>query len=252
MRLLPPHWSRSYDASLARRAEAARQRQLMRAFYEPFIRAGELCFDVGANMGNRTAVLLGLGARVVCIEPQPACLTKLRKSFGKNPAVTIVAKALGAEEGQGELAVCEQEPTLSTLSDKWRREGRFAKTNEWTKTVPIEITTLNHLIALYGRPVFCKIDVEGFEASVLRGLTTPIPFISFEFTREFLADAQTCVEHLLSLGPAVFNVSLAESMTPLWKDWVDGDALYKSLEDIKDASLWGDIYCCFPPEATGP
>lgn len=245
MRLLPPHWSRSYDASLARRNEAARQKQRMRTFYGPFIRAGELCFDVGANMGNRTAVLLDLGARVICIEPQPACLKKLRKSFGKNPAVTIVAKALGEKEAHGELAVCEQEPTLSTMSDKWRQEGRFAKTNEWQKTVPVEITTLNHLIALYGVPVFCKIDVEGFEASVLKGLTIPISFISFEFTREFFADAKACVEHLLSIGPAAFNVSLGESMSPLWKDWVDRDLLYEGIENINDVSLWGDIYCCF-------
>ncbi|MFH1940944.1 MAG: hypothetical protein ABIL68_02475 [bacterium] len=65
----------------------ARQRAAMAAFYRRFFRPGELCFDVGANRGNRTAILSDLGARVIYIEPQPSCVRELRKRFGRNANV---------------------------------------------------------------------------------------------------------------------------------------------------------------------
>lgn len=36
-------------------------------FYSEFIKEGDLCFDVGAHLGDRSAVWLGLGATVVAI-----------------------------------------------------------------------------------------------------------------------------------------------------------------------------------------
>jgi FkbM family methyltransferase len=214
----------------------------MRSFYGQFVRPGDLCFDVGANMGNRTATLLDVGARVICVEPQHACVRKLRKLYGKNPNVVIVEAALGEKEGGGALAICEEEPAISTMSDKWRQEGRFAGSHTWVKTVPVVVTTLNQLITLYGRPVFCKIDVEGFEVSVLKGLSRPIPLISFEFTRELFTDAKACMDRLLSLGPAVFNASFGESMTFVQEEWMSPEALTRRIDAEDDLLLWGDIY----------
>ena len=124
--------------------------------------------------------------------------------------------------------------------------GRFAEMYQGTKTVPVKLTTLDRLIARYGRPLFCKIDVEGFEFSVLKGLSQPITYISFEFTREFFGDAKNCIDHLLCIGPAVFNVSMGESLSLLWQDWVEAEVLYEKIESTDDASLWGDIYVNFP------
>ena len=242
VRFFPQHWIRRFNASMERRAVAVRQKEALRAFYCRFVRSQDLCFDVGANMGNRTEVLLDLGTRMICIEPQPICVKRLRKRFGKNENVVIVEAALGEKEGEGELAVCEQEPTISTMSQRWRSEGRFAGKNAWAKTVPVAVTTLDGLIERYGTPAFCKIDVEGFEVSVLKGLSQPIPIISFEFTREFFSDARSCIDHLLSIGPVAFNASFGESMTLLWEKWVDPGELYGRLEAEEDPLLWGDIY----------
>ena len=167
-------------------------------FYSQFIHKGDLCFDVGANNGNRTKLFLKLGAKTISIEPQQACLQRLIKLFENNKDVIIVAKALADKQGTATIDICEESPILSTMSDKWKNEGRFSKEYKWSKTQEVVTTTLDLLIEQYGLPVFCKIDVEGFEYSVLRGLTKPINVISFEFTREFLDEATRCINHISS------------------------------------------------------
>lgn len=51
-----------------------RQHKKEMEFYSQFIEKHDLCFDVGANMGSKTSKFLKLGAKVVSIEPQEACL----------------------------------------------------------------------------------------------------------------------------------------------------------------------------------
>jgi hypothetical protein len=126
-----------------------------------------------------------------------------------------------------------------------RTESRFSGTNQWGKRIIVEIITLDSLIAKHGLPRFCKIDVEGFEVSVIKGLSKPIPFISFEFTREFFYDAKACIDHLAALGPAVFNFSVGESMELLDREWMSPEKLYERIHAEQDELLWGDIYVRF-------
>ena len=60
-----------------------------------FIARGDLCFDVGANVGNRVKIFLKMRARVVAAEPQAACAAVLREKYGANANLTIVEVALG-------------------------------------------------------------------------------------------------------------------------------------------------------------
>lgn len=216
-------------------------------FYSQFIREGALCFDVGANVGDRTDIFLRLGAKVVSIEPQQKCIEILNREFGDNPDVTIVATAVGEKEGSGRLAICEDAPTISTLSEKWKSEGRFSKDYRWSSVQEVPITTLDNLIYQYGQPEFLKIDVEGFEEKVIEGLNRPVRFLSFEFTREFFEDTKRSIEHLQSISPARarFNISIGESMKFLFPTWVTLEELYERLGSLKDALLWGDIYVHF-------
>ena len=50
-------------------------------FYQQFINAGDLVFDVGANEGNRVQVFLDLNANIVAVEPQPNCIEILKQKF---------------------------------------------------------------------------------------------------------------------------------------------------------------------------
>ena len=177
--------------------------------YSQFINSGDLCFDVGANLGSRTDIFVELGARVICIEPQPNCVDKLLSKYGENPMVTIVPKGLDSKPGVLPLNICESAETISTFSEKWK-SGRFHDYS-WEKVVDVKVTSLDLLVKEYGVPAFCKIDVEGFEYSVLKGLSSPAPMISFEFTREFFDDAKHCMEYFMSLGQVEFNYILGET-----------------------------------------
>jgi FkbM family methyltransferase len=232
------------EAVLSRTPARKRREKEMLRFYSRFIREGDICFDVGANAGNRTDIFLRLGARVVAIEPQPSCLRILRKRFSGNPRVSIVPKALGAEEGEAELMVSDVS-TISTLSREWvessRRGGRF-HAYRWNGKVTVPVTTLDNLIMEYGHPVFCKIDVEGYESQVIAGLTRPISTVSFEFVPEFLENTLTSIHHLTGIGVSRFNYSLGESMSLTLSEWVSEEEIADILRSITDRDAWGDVY----------
>src|SRR5918996_4175727 len=160
--------------------EARRQR----AFYRAFVRQGDLVFDVGANVGDRSAVFLSLGARVVAVDPQPSCVRALEARF--RDRVTIVDQGLADVPGVRTMAVADIH-VASTMEPEWvssmTASGRFGDT-EWTESVDVEVTTLDSLITEHGEPAFVKIDVEGFESAVLLGLSRPVPALSFEFVHE--------------------------------------------------------------------
>src|SRR5262245_14387061 len=110
----------AYDwlrASRAQRqlAQWTPQDELMRGFYAGLMQPGELCFDVGANIGNRVKVFLRCGARVVAVEPQRRCARILRRAFRRAPAFTLVEKAVGAEPGRAEIRLGDAD-ILSSLS----------------------------------------------------------------------------------------------------------------------------------------
>jgi len=219
------------------------KRGKMSGFYSQFIHKGDLCFDIGAHRGNRTEIFLRLGAKVVAVEPQEDCIDYLRQKFNEESRLVLVNKGLSGKEGELTLYVCKDASVISTFSDKWKR-GRFSN-YKWNNSKTVSVTTLDNLIKKFGLPVFCKIDVEGFEFQVLKGLSQPIPYISFEFTREFFYDAESCIKYLHSLGYVEFNCSIGESMHMLFQTWVTAEELYQSLNSIDDSLLWGDIYAKF-------
>lgn len=204
---------------------------------------GDLVFDVGANIGSKTDIYLAKGARVVCFEPQPECVSALRKKYQDNPRVSVADKGLGDRCGQMQLYICSMANTISTFSDEWKT-GRFAGYS-WDKTITVEVATLDKAVEIYGLPRYCKIDVEGYEFEVLKGLSRPVPCLSFEFTKEFLENARRCIAHLEILGYKYFNLTLEEKPEHVFEKWVSSETLFRLLKDSDRNLLWGDIYAKF-------
>lgn len=213
-------------------------------FYSEFVRRGDLCFDVGANLGNRTDIFLALGAKVVAVEPQRSCVRYLKKKYRTNENVTVIPKGLDSAKGMRTIRICESDGA-STMSEEWiesvRSSGRFANL-KWAKSEEVEVTTLEDLISQFGCPAFCKIDVEGFELQVIRGLRTPIPCLSFEFVPERFGPTVEAMDHLVGLGDYSFNYSFGESMEMARTNWLSQSEVCRQLENLPDKMAFGDVY----------
>lgn len=212
-------------------------------FYSQFASKGDLCFDVGANKGNRVNIFLMMGLKVVAIEPQKECVQILKKKYGKK--VIILEKALGSKSGKATMYISNAS-TLSSLSKEWIdkvQNNRFPH-NEWKGQYDVPVVTLQHLVDCYGKPVFCKIDVEGYELEVIKGLKEPISNLSFEFAIPESLDATfKCIELLGELGYNKFNYSLGESMKLEMETWITMIEMVHEVDSFKRKGIsWGDIY----------
>jgi hypothetical protein len=98
------------------------------------------------------------------------------------------------------------------------------------------------LIDRYGKPAFCKIDVEGAESQVLAGLSQPLALIAFETIPAMRSDTQAALERLKTLGDYRFNKVVGERHRFVWPDWKRADALLEDLDAQPSAEGSGDIY----------
>jgi FkbM family methyltransferase len=212
-------------------------------FYQQFLQPGDLVFDVGANVGNRVAAFLACDAKVIAVEPQPSCAAQLEQKFGK--AITLEQVGLSDEPGELEMHIAT-DSTVSTFNTEFIRatQDRF-RYSEWNETIKVPVTTLDALLDKYGTPRFCKIDVEGFELQVLKGLHKNIPLVSLEYcVPEMSALAKDCCAYLHRLSPqGLFNYSIGESMQWARQEWMSYEDFITHMGSAAFVeTLFGDIY----------
>jgi len=222
-------------------------------FYSKLIKKDDLCFDIGANIGDKTMLFLQLGAKVVAIEPQECCWRVLRRRF-QNCNVSVESFALADKEGSMTLFI-DRSHTLATLSKDWIRtvsqSGRFSGHN-WAGKLSVRTTTLDNLIKKYGKPAFCKIDVEGAEYEVLKGLSQSVNIISIEFVSERIEPSIKCIDYLSKLGKAEFNYYLGGSMSFELACWVDSGRIKTILTNMeKKIDNYGELYIRFVDNRNG-
>ncbi len=222
-----------------------RQRGLRR-LYRPLVDPGDLVFDIGAHLGDRSVAFAALGARVVALEPQPRIAAWLRRLAARNDRITVRREAVGRAAGTARLAISQRTPTVSTLADRWRARIPAANASfrrvRWERFVDVPVTTLDALIEQYGLPGFCKIDVEGYEAEVLAGLSRPLPRLSLEFVAGCLDVAAACVRRLEALAPYEFNAVPGEGRHFVFAAWVPGGRLLAWLAAGAGGVSSGDVY----------
>jgi FkbM family methyltransferase len=217
-----------------------------RRFYSKFIRRGDLCFDIGAHVGNRTAILRKLGSRVVAVEPQPILSKYLTSKFARDPDVIIIPKAIGSSGGQGQLHLSAATPTVSSLSQEWIRavsDTTSFRDVRWEQEITVPITTLDALLEEFGLPVYIKIDVEGFESEALRGLSHPVRLISFEYIPAARQIALDSLGWINSLGNYVYNWTIKESAVLRSGSWLAYGQMVEILNSMSADGDSGDIYC---------
>lgn len=202
------------------------------SFLRPFVAAGALCFDVGANVGQVSGVLLRLGARVVAVEPNPDAVLALRLAFGWTRRLRVVRAAVTDRPGTSTLYRGAESP-LSTTAERmreWVREvDPVIAGSRWTNSIAVDATTMDRLASEYGSPAFAKVDVEGGEPEVLRGMSFAPRLVQFEYVPSLGSDLTECVRRFgeLAGSDASGSVSPANQYSP--GAWVDLDTLSAEL-----------------------
>ena len=212
-------------------------------FYAQFLRKGDTYFDIGANYGNRISPIIKLEVGlIIAVEPQEACCIYLKETF---KGITVLQNGVGAVAETKTFYVSSDSVLSSFSQDFIDKTGdtRFVG-NTWNETKQIEIITLDSIIEKYGTPDFVKVDVEGFEPEVFKGLSKPLKVVSFEYTVPELSDNLfPVIEKLNSLGNCTFNYSIGESMELHLKVWVSFESIKNILETSSFiATGFGDVY----------
>ena len=217
----------------------------MDRLYADFVKPGGLAFDIGSHVGDRVGSFRRLGARVVALEPQPLCARVIRALYESDDGVTLVEAACGASVGEITLLVNTANPTVTTASPDFVKAADGAGGWEgqlWDARIRVPVTTLDALIAAHGVPDFVKIDVEGFEADVLAGLSRTLLALSFEFTTIQRDVAQTCLDRLMEIGDYRFDIALGESQTMTFGRWITKDEMAEHIRALPHAANSADVY----------
>ncbi|HEY6506205.1 MAG TPA: FkbM family methyltransferase [Chitinophagaceae bacterium] len=202
------------------------------SFYQSFLPACNLIFDIGANDGHKTAAFLSLSEKVVCCEPDSENFRLLQARFrNKKARVILENKALSDQQGMATFNIHHPGSAFNTLSNKWMKVleqddvKRWDEKIQFSATQTVETTTLDRLIEQYGLPGFIKIDVEGFEETVLKGLSQPVPYLSFEtLLPDYAVELNNCLAIINSLDrTAVYNIAMHEKT--IFPDFVNRDEL---------------------------
>jgi FkbM family methyltransferase len=211
-------------------------------------REGDLVFDVGANQGYKTDIFLRLGARVVAVEPDGISQETLKQKFLKHrlkrKPLVVVGKAVSEKSSVKKMWIETPGSAMNTLSEKWAEtlkgdDKRFGHTIAFEHWKEVETVSMEQLITAHGLPFFVKIDVEGHELSVLRGIKQPVPFISFEVNLpEFKPEGVECVEVLGYLAPdGEFNYTPDCRRGLALKQWPRAEQFSAILASCTDSSI---------------
>ena len=136
------------------------------SFLLHFLRKEDLFFDIGANVGSYSMLASGcVGTRTVAFEPVPSTFSWLLKNIeinGLQKKVNALNIGLGSEKSI--LHFTSSYDTVNHVISKHeiQKEKNF---------IEVEVDTLDAISSINGMPALIKIDVEGFETEVLRGMS---------------------------------------------------------------------------------
>lgn len=128
----------------------------------------KLIFDVGANDGSDTAFYLGLGFSVVSIEPNPRLAESLCERFaveiGTGRVKVVNVAVTVADCAEVALFLSEDDTESSLIQSMAERAGS-------SKRYMTKGRGLCSLFEEFGLPWYCKIDIEGYDAAAVRGMS---------------------------------------------------------------------------------
>jgi FkbM family methyltransferase len=177
---------------------------------------GDVALDIGGNIGLqslRMAKYVGKSGKVLAFEP----LNYLRKKFLKNihlnrlKNINLYPYALSDQESKMTFSVNEHHWNQGTFS--------LMQSDNGTTLQEIEVKIADEMVEIINlqKLTLIKIDVEGFEFNVLKGLSNTIekfkPRIIFEYDENYWEknhqSMQACYKFLSNYNYDLFKVNSA-------------------------------------------
>ena len=212
-------------------------------FYKDLLSESAIVFDIGAHVGSRSRTMRKAGAKVIALEPQQPFADFLKKTLPSD--IVFIEAAAGEKESETEMSVSTKHPTVSSLRPDFVSSASSAPGFEhvrWDKKQMVKVLTLDSLIKSHGTPDYVKIDVEGFELEVLKGLSTPIRLISCELLPGFPALSIEVLNRISELGNYEFNLVIGETAKFAWSDWRDHQTVKSWIEKQSPNTKPADLF----------
>lgn len=203
-----------------------------------YIKPGSTIFDVGANIGDTAlhfSKLTDTSGKVFAFEPDPVNYVKLKTNIARNDFNNIEALNFGLGRINSIEKLYKVEPGnkgMNRILNQPEAKGAYTKITIRTIDEFVSEQKLNNLDVI-------KIDVEGFEFSVLQGATNTIekfkPILFIEIDELNLNNNGTSANELFgfvsNIGYSIQNAQTGLTLTPEVK--MPGDAHFDALCTIK-------------------
>ncbi|SHJ85148.1 methyltransferase, FkbM family [Bradyrhizobium lablabi] len=212
---------------------------------DSLLKPGDQVLDIGANRGSfalYASKRIGETGRVLCFEPNPACVAMLKKAVEQSAISNIEVFNLGLSDSSGVLSL-----TIPKINSGEATFGASQYSKDETYSVDVDVVRGDSIVS----PVvshFIKIDVEGFEPRVLRGLAATIarnrPLILTEMVSSHLARCGSSIGELVQLMTSQNYQGFEIGLSKDHHDWtltrltnqVDCDVLW-----IPDGRMAGEL-----------
>jgi len=153
---------------------------------------------------------INLGYKVIALEPAPKVFAELIRNFIYDPNVVPLRLAVSETNGDRiEFYECVEDG-LSTMEKAWLTDPSMPYNGKDFRTIYVNTCTMDWLVEQYGMPDLIKIDVEGAEWAVLRGMTQNYGKLAFEWTQETLDQHEDQLLYLKSIGYTKFRMQFIE------------------------------------------
>jgi FkbM family methyltransferase len=188
--------------------------------------------DVGANVGDYVAAVLKLitPQQVIAIEPLPSCHSQLASVLSKHSNHRLIKAAAGDAEGETEMRFTGDSKMSSILSPQTGiaeayQPGAF----DTRQMLKVPLVRIDDVVPAGLRVGLLKLDVQGFEMSVLRGAEatlerTMVVLVEINYKPHYEGSADFNDVHGFLVGRSfrLFGVSAPYSGRegPLWADAV--------------------------------
>ncbi|MBB3034347.1 FkbM family methyltransferase [Alteriqipengyuania lutimaris] len=189
--------------------------------------------DIGANKGQFSAAVRGLfpEARIIAFEPLESEAKLYRQVFRGERDVTLHPVAIAEEAGTSTFHVADRADSSSLLKIEQAQTDAFGVRE--SSEITVQLKRLDECIDLgqLPRPILVKIDVQGAEGSVLRGIDdfSVIDFVYVELSFVTLYEQQPLASEIIELLRSkglelqgVFNQVTTDRFGPTQADFLFG------------------------------